>query len=127
MFDKSKNTVRNIVKDEVQPVDSRLIVLETKMDLIWSGIARDLASVLHHPEPTRQRVDYLLDKFKHDIDRRPRILSDTELSELKRYLEIIRDWEPGHAAPFTVYPGEQGHAALLLNLIDYVLPGEENK
>lgn len=103
----------------VGPIDKRLVVLETKMDLVIGGVAMNSVSVLHHPEPSRNRVDYLLDSF------RDRTIGPEETEELKGYLHTIMQWEEGNAAPFVIFQGEQSAAANLLSTMDHIADPEE--
>lgn len=66
-----EDIVREAVNAAVAPldarldtIDKRLVVVETKMDLVIGGVAIGAATVLHHPDPTRARIDYLLDVFR---------------------------------------------------------------
>lgn len=105
------------VAEQLHPFDTRLTVIETKMDVFWKGVALDAAKMLHHPEPSRYHVDELLDKFINGS------LSDEESEELRGYLETIRDWEPGQAAPFRIFQGEQVAASILLHTMHHVTSG----
>jgi hypothetical protein len=109
-----RKSVRTIVTEALSPMDKRLTVIETKMELFWQRIAIDMARTLHHPEPSRMRVDALLDNFMAGQ------LNDADSEELRRYLGIIRDWEPGHPAPFMIFQGEQVAAAILLHTMEHV-------
>ena len=73
--------------------------------------------MLHHPEPNRARVDYLLDCFREGF------ITPEESEELKGYLHTIMTWEPagdGAEPPFTLFPGEPTAAALMLATMDHV-------
>jgi hypothetical protein len=107
--------------DTISPIDKRLAVIETKMELFWQRIAIDMAKTLHHPEPSRVRVDALLDNFMSGH------LNDADSDELRGYLEVIRDWEPGQIAPFMIFQGEQVAAAILLHTMEHVTNQEMRK
>lgn len=111
----AKEFVTDILRDALDPIGERLSTLETKMDLFWRSVAIDAAKILHHPEPSRFRVDELLDKFMAER------ISPAESTELRGYLEIIRDWEPGSPSPFKVFQGEQVAAAILLHTMEHVV------
>ena len=122
--------VRNAVREEIEPLDARLALLntrltvvETKMDMVIGGVAVGAAAVLHHPEPSRARVDYLLDSFREGS------ITEEEMDELKGHLHTIMNWEQhgdsldGGAAgepEFIIYPGEPTAAALMLATMDHV-------
>lgn len=96
-------------------IDKRLVIVETKMDLVIGGVAIGAATVLHHPDATRARIDYLLDEFR---DGR---ITPEESEELKGYLRTIINWDGTQPSPpFTLYPGEQTAAAVLLATMDHV-------
>lgn len=108
------------VKEEfLDSLDRRVTVMETKVEVFWQRIAVDVAKVLHHPEPSRARVDELLEVLMSGS------MTSEDARELCGYLEIIRDWEPGNKAPFTVFQGEQVAAAILLHAMDYVVDKEQ--
>lgn len=110
-----------VFKDEiVGPIDKRMVVLETKMDMVIGGIAMNSSTVLHHPEPSRYRVDELIDRFKD------RVITEDELEELREHLEFILNWTEGMDAPYTIFPGEQAAAGLMLATMDHVLTSEES-
>lgn len=113
-----ETAVRNTIDEKIDPIDRRVAIVETKMDLFWQRVTMDLAQVLHHPEPSRFRVDALLDKLKEEI------ITPAEADELRRNLEIIKNWEEGQDAPFKIYPGEQVAAAILLHTMEHVV-GED--
>ena len=112
--EKVDTAYRRIKEDFLDPLDRRVIAIETKIDVVWQSISIDMARILHHPEPTRLRVDELLDILMAGT------LTQAEANELSQYLSIIRDWEPGQDAPFTVFQGEQVAAAILLHTMEYV-------
>lgn len=103
------STFHKLMDEVIDPLKERVTIVETKMEVFWREIAGDMARVLHHPEPSRKRVDDLLDILMADT------LTKDECKELSGYLEIIRDWEPGQPAPFKIFPGEQVAAAILLH------------
>lgn len=107
-------------KDEiVGPIDKRMVVLETKMDMVIGGIAMNSGTVLHHPEPSRYRVDELLDLF------REKTITPDELEELRGHLEFILNWTDGQESPYKIFPGEQAAAGLMLATMDHVVAVEE--
>lgn len=98
--------------------DNRLVVLETKMDLVIGGMAHNAAAVLHHPDSTRKRIDYLLDVFRAGT------ITEMETQELRDHLEFILHWEDGQAAPYRIFQGEQAAAGLMLATMDHVVTPE---
>ena len=108
--------IHKVVEELFDPLDKRVTVVETKMDLFWQKLAGDMARVLHHPEPSRVNIDILLEDLMDGT------LTPEGTTELSRYLRIILDWEPGDDVGFTVYPGEQVAAAILLHTLEYVAP-----
>jgi hypothetical protein len=103
------STFHRLMEEVIDPLKERVTIVETKMEVFWREIAGDMARVLHHPEPSRARVDELLDTLLAGT------ITPTEADELSGYLEVIRDWEYGMAAPFKIFPGEQVAAAILLH------------
>lgn len=91
-----------------------------KVDMYWStleSLAMNAAKGLHQPDPRRARVDHLLEAFMEGT------LTDGERIDLKKYLVLIRNYEPGITRlDFPVYPGEQTFATILLSTIDIVDP-----
>jgi len=108
--------IHRVVEELFDPLDKRVTIVETKMDLFWQKLAGDMARVLHHPEPSRVNIDLLLDDLMDGT------MTPEGTTELAGYLRIIRDWEPGQDVGFVVYPGEQVAAAILLHTLDHVAP-----
>ena len=109
------DAIHGIIDTHIDPMNTRLTIIETKMEVFWREVAGDLARVLHHPEPTRWRVDELLETLMNGT------LTTAEATELKSYLYTIRDWEEGSPAPFKIFQGEQVAAAILLHTIEHVI------
>lgn len=109
------------LKDVLDALDRRVTIMETKVDVFWQKVAHDMASVLHHPEQSRQYLDQLLDALMDGN------LTNAQYRELRKYLETIRDWEPGDPAPFIVYQGEQVAAVILLHAINYLTDTDSYK
>lgn len=100
----------------IDPLRTDVAVLKSQVGFLWS----DAITTLHHPEPTRYRVDYLLDTLKHGT------ITKSEIAELKQALtDIIHHEEGTNPAPFKVFPGEQTAASILLHSIDHVTEGED--
>lgn len=97
----------------VEPLATKLTVLETKMDVFWRQVALDAAKILHQPDPARHRIDCLLEAFMEDT------LSADEELELRKELVKIRNWEPGQDLGYPVHPGEQTAAAILLRTMEH--------
>lgn len=93
----------------------RTAVLETKVELWWKAIANDAAKILHQPDPRRAHIDTLLEAFMSG-----RLTGDQE-TELRGYLRIIRDYEPGQVTDFPVRDGEQMPASILLSTMEHTL------
>jgi hypothetical protein len=105
------------VMDKIHDSGEKIAVLETKMDMLWAQLQKDMARIMHSPEPSRAHIDALMDKI---IDNVP-LTSDEEL-ELRSILHDIMLYEPGHSPDlgFPVKNGEQILAAFLLRSLDYV-------
>lgn len=119
--DDTRQIIRDEVEEAIKPVtasifeiDKKLAVIDDRVKVLWKDVSFNAARVLHHPEPSRKRVDDLLDKFLTGE------LAEGEKEELKGYLVSIRDWNPGQPAPFRMFHGEQVAAAILLSTIDHV-------
>jgi hypothetical protein len=111
-----ETAVHRVVEELFDPLDKRVTVVETKMELFWQKLAGDMARVLHHPEPSRIKLDTLLEDLMDST------LTPEGTTELTEYLRIIRDWEPGNDVGFVVFPGEQVAAAILLHTLEHVAP-----
>lgn len=96
---------------------TRVAVLETQVNLLWGNLQKDMARILHSPDPRRSHVDHLMDKLIDDVP-----LSGGEETELRGILDKIMHYEPGISPDlgFPVHPGEQVVAAFLLRSLDYV-------
>lgn len=107
--------IKNILSDKLAPIGEKLAKLEVKIDVYWTNFSMDAAKILHQPDPARHHIDVLLESFMDGT------ITDGERQELKRFLYIIRNWEPGQNPGFPVHPGEQVAAAILLRTMDYVI------
>jgi hypothetical protein len=112
---KYKSILDLSVASALQPLQSQLAVLETKIDVFWRTIAVDAAKILHQPDPRRAMIDTLLEHFMED-----RLTSEEEF-QLRKYLVTIRNWEPGQDVGFPVHPGEQTAAAILLSTMSHAM------
>jgi hypothetical protein len=106
------------VSEKMGDISTRIAVLENTQ-----GFLRDLmhgqAQVLHQPDPRRHHIDILLEALMED-----RLTADEE-TELRGYLHLIKEWEPGKDVGFPVHPGEPTSASILLATMDHVLPPRE--
>lgn len=113
--------IRAMIELQLAPVnaalskgDTRMAVLETKVDLMWVNLQKDMARIIHSPDPRRAHVDNLMNKI---IDEQP--FTPAEEDEMRDILKQIMMWEPGQDIGFPVNPGEQVVAAFLLRSLDY--------
>lgn len=103
--------------EALEPVKEQLTALNTKVDPLWTTLVQNAmhnADVLHHPHPERAELDELLDHFKEDT------LTREEERRLRRFLNLIKNWEPGVDIGFPVYESEPSAAANLLGTLDLV-------
>lgn len=118
------DAIKNAIASALAPLneqgaraDTRMAVLETKVDLMWANLQKNMAKIIHSPDPRRARVDFLMDKLIHDIP-----MSPDEENETRNYLNTIMHYEPGQSPEpsFPVRDGEQTAAAWLLMSLDYI-------
>lgn len=121
---KIKSVVDTAIAEGLEPLKveqgdskTRVAVLETQVNLLWANLQKDIARIMHSPDPRRAHVDYFMDKL---IDGEP--LTSGEETELRDILTKIMHYEPGVSPDlgFPVHPGEQMQAAFLLRSLDYV-------
>lgn len=110
-----EEAIKNILSRELSPIQKTLTQLEVKIDVYWTNFSMDAAKILHQPDPARHHIDVLLESFMDGT------ITDGERQELKKFLYIIRNWEPGQEVGFPIHPGEQVAAAILLRTMDYVI------
>lgn len=111
------------IHDGLNEIKTELAIIRTKVDPMWTGWNASIANsaaVLHHPEPSRSRVDELLDFLRAGT------ITPEEVAELREHLETIMHWEEGTAAPFKVFQGEQSAAASMLSALDVIHPETED-
>lgn len=100
------SNVRTEQSKSSEQINSRVSVLETKIELWWTGLLHDSVAILHHPDPAYARRDELLEKLLSGE------ISLNELSELRGMLVatigMIHDEAPGEAMA----------ASILLRLIE---------
>lgn len=97
------------------PLAERTSVVETKVDLMWINLQKNMAKIIHSPDPARAHVDALMDKIIHDQP-----MTAHEENETRDILNSILHYEPGQDIGFPVRDGEQTAAAWLLMSLDYV-------
>lgn len=97
------------VHSEVTAQDSRVSILESKMDVFWRNVAFDVSKILHSPHPGWESLDVLLEKFQGSD------ISVTEMADLETQL---RDMVEGRWEPAEVTRADQVAASLLLRAIE---------
>jgi hypothetical protein len=113
--DREQLITKGIVSEALKPLGETVARLDTKLDLMdstFKSLAAEMVKILHHPDPDRKRVDDLLENYMDGT------LTSEERLELRRNLTTIRNWEVGRPAPYTIHPGEQVAAAILLKLLE---------
>ena len=103
--------------EALEPIRHSLAELATKVEPLWQALVAGAihnAEVLHHPDPERAELDGLIDHFKANT-----LTSDEELL-FRRYLNAIKNWEPGQDVGFPVYDSEPSAAANLLSMLELV-------
>lgn len=105
------------VKDTLGKADTKMAVLETKVDMLWVNLQKDMAKGIHSPDPARAHIDYLMDKI---IQEEP--MTQDEIDETKRILHTMINYEAGHSPDpgFPIKDGDQVFAAFLLRSFDVV-------
>jgi hypothetical protein len=109
---KMKEIIDLSLATALTPVVERLTVVETKIDVFWRSVAMNQANILHQPHPDRAHIDILLEAWKSGG------LTPTQDVQLKHYLHLIRDYEPGTDVGFPVRDGEQTAAGMFLATMD---------
>lgn len=97
------------LRSEVTAQDSRVSVLESKMEVFWRNVAFDVSKILHSPHSGWEELDVLLEKF------RDQQISSAEMASLETQL---RDIVEGRWAPAEVTRADQVAASLLLRAIE---------
>lgn len=93
---------------ERQEADARITRIETKVDLLWEGVKRDLAAILHHPLPEYAERDRLIELF---------LSGEINEKQLVRFRELLRA-TVGDIHTVNDNPGERVAASMLLRLIE---------
>lgn len=86
-------------------LEKSTVVIETKLQVFWTNVKFDAASILHSPDPAKWRTDYLIDQHKAGK------LTEAEQVELE---EILSCWLADH----DLVAGERLAAALLLRALE---------
>jgi hypothetical protein len=73
------------VRDGLANITSRIIAIETKIEIFWKGVSYSAAQALHSPHTPA--LDELIEKFQRDQ------IDDAELSEFKKKLSEIENDE----------------------------------
>lgn len=116
--------IQDMIEKQMSPIgvalgkaDTRMAVLETKVDMLWVNLQKDMAKGIHSPDPRRAHIDYLMDKI---IQEEP--MSQAEIDETKRILHTMIEYEAGHSPDpgFPIKDGDQVFAAFLLRSFDVV-------
>lgn len=97
------------LRSEVTAQESRVSILESKMEVFWRNVAFDVSKILHSPHPGWESLDALLEKFQG------RTISTAEMADLETQL---RDIVEGRWSPAGVTRADQVAASLLLRAIE---------
>lgn len=97
------------LRSEVTAQESRVAILESKMDVFWRNVAFDVSKILHSPHPGWEDLDVLLEKFQ------VRAITAAEMADLETQL---RDMVEGRWEPAEVTRADQVAASLLLRAIE---------
>ncbi|HEY2088199.1 MAG TPA: hypothetical protein VGH54_19555, partial [Mycobacterium sp.] len=97
------------LRSEVTAQESRVAILESKMDVFWRNVAFDVSKILHSPHEGWEELDALLEKFQ------ARDITDLEMADLETQL---RDMVEGRWEPAEVTRADQVAASLLLRAIE---------
>ena len=111
-----------IVSEAVSPINGRLGVLETKIDVFWRNVAFDAAKILHSPHDSRSDLDALLEAFLDDR------LAPGDVADLDQKLMEIRDEDVGGI--MDGQPTKAGNkiaAAIVLMVLQNVNAGKRDK
>jgi len=103
-------TLNKTLEKESREISNRIVALETKVDVVWKGVAFDLATVLHQPHPEYAERDDLLEKLLSD---------DIKAQELLRLRDILKD-TVGTVHDEGNY-GERVAASMLMRIIESTL------
>jgi hypothetical protein len=103
------------LRSEVTAQDSRIAILESKMDVFWRNVAFDVSKILHSPHEGWEELDALLEKFRASL-RAGEPMTDPEMASLETQL---RDMVEGRfAAPAEVTRADKVAASLMLRAIE---------
>lgn len=97
------------LRSEMTAQDSRVSILESKMEVFWRNVAFDVSKILHSPHPGWENLDALLEKFRDEA------ITATEMADLETQL---RDMVEGRWTPAEVTRADQVAASLLLRAIE---------
>lgn len=123
--EQNQQILEAVITRSLAPISEKLGDVVTRIAVLEStqGFLRDLmhgqAQVLHQPDPRRHHIDVLLEALMEDR------LTEAQETELRGYLQLIKEWEPGRDVGFPVHPGEQTAASVLLATMDHVLPSRK--
>ena len=110
------DTVQRDMNKSSELLNSRVAVLETKIDLFWAGLMKDAATILHHPDPSYAERDNLLEKL---------LSGDITLNELTRLRGMLKP-VVGTLHTDSENTGEALAASILLRLIEAQFPGSQD-
>lgn len=106
-------TVSDIVSEAIAPVNGRLGVLETKIDVFWRNVAFDAAKILHSPHDSRTDLDELIEAFEGSR------LSILQESQLRLKLLELRDGLVGEIMDGQpTLAGDRIAAAIIIRVLD---------
>ena len=117
--DNSSVALRAAIHDALDPIRNQLAILDTKVEPLWTALINmgiNQVNVLHQPDPRRTEVDGLLEKLKVELSD-GQLMSVNDFVKLRRFLELIKNWEPGADLGFPVLPAEPTSAAVLLAIM----------
>ena len=98
------------IRHDLNTVQERIAVIESKIDVFWKNVAYDVSQILHSPHAGWERLDSLLEQF------RDRTITPAGMEDLMRNLRVMvaGEWES------PVSRADQVAATLLLHAIEQV-------
>lgn len=110
-----EKTLERNAQREAQEMSNRMAILETKVEVVWKGVAFDLATVLHQPHAQYAERDTLLEKLLAD---------EITAEELLRLRDLLKE-AIGSQEDSGNY-GEKVAASLLMRIIESTLIASPN-
>lgn len=108
--------IKAALYEALDPIKTDIATLKGDTGAMWKSLEQlsvAYAQMIHKPHPENQELDALLDAYVSWVEGDGPFSQEQEL-ELRRYLKLMKNWQPGQQLNFVIEPEDPTRAAALL-------------